>query len=192
MSFTYNFFSPEWDHISDNAKGLIKKLLQLDPKLRPTASEALENPFITQEVSGGSHMQFAQASLKKFLARRRLKKGILAVAGMTRMKKLMAVARKDKEVKEEQLEEQRERDLMDYLMTTDKVLQQSIDLVHTVSNSAAEHFNSVHKHPPEYNDSVERILKRMETLNLELNSLKGAYLKTLMKEKDLSQYFLSK
>jgi len=37
---------PEWDHISEYGKDLIRKMLQLDPNDRITASQALEHPWI--------------------------------------------------------------------------------------------------------------------------------------------------
>ena len=36
----------QWDHISDNAKDLVKKMLTLDPNKRITVDEALEHPWI--------------------------------------------------------------------------------------------------------------------------------------------------
>lgn len=42
------FPSPAWDHISGEAISFIKRLTQKDPDLRPTAAEALQDPWIQQ------------------------------------------------------------------------------------------------------------------------------------------------
>lgn len=36
----------DWDHISEEAKDIIRNLLQVDPKDRYTAGEALKHPWI--------------------------------------------------------------------------------------------------------------------------------------------------
>ncbi|CDW59503.1 Pkinase domain containing protein [Trichuris trichiura] len=46
----YEFRSPEWDEISESAKDLIRKMLQVDPKKRITAKEALAHSFFQQVV----------------------------------------------------------------------------------------------------------------------------------------------
>jgi len=43
----YDFPSPDWDGVSEEAKGFIKALLVLNPNDRPTAEECLQSPWIT-------------------------------------------------------------------------------------------------------------------------------------------------
>ena len=43
------FPSPSWDHVSDQAIAFVKRLLILDPMKRPSASEALEDPWLNQK-----------------------------------------------------------------------------------------------------------------------------------------------
>ena len=43
------FPSPSWDHISEGAISFVKRLLVLDPEQRPSASQALEDPWLKQE-----------------------------------------------------------------------------------------------------------------------------------------------
>ena len=50
----FQFPSPEWDHISTNAKNFVAALLRVDEAKRPTASEALEHPFLESIVNAGS------------------------------------------------------------------------------------------------------------------------------------------
>jgi serine/threonine protein kinase len=44
-----HFPSPAWDDVSDEAKQFVKHLLCRDPKKRPTASKALNDPWLNQE-----------------------------------------------------------------------------------------------------------------------------------------------
>ncbi|KAJ8271490.1 hypothetical protein COCON_G00103490 [Conger conger] len=46
-----NFSSPVWDSISDGAKNVLRCLLKVDPAHRITASELLDNPWITGDTS---------------------------------------------------------------------------------------------------------------------------------------------
>jgi serine/threonine protein kinase len=57
----YGFPSPEWDHVSDEAKAFIRFVLKLDPASRPPAAECLRQPWVasielrrTQSLSGAS------------------------------------------------------------------------------------------------------------------------------------------
>jgi len=85
----------------------------------------------------------------------------------------------------------KERRLMEFVDTIDKILNQSISLIQTVSDQSEEIFSSVDHFPPEYHEGVERMFKNIQIMDGELNLLKGAYLKTVMKEKDLSKFFVS-
>lgn len=38
-----------WDEVSDEGKAFLKLLLQVDPKRRLTASQALEHPWLSQD-----------------------------------------------------------------------------------------------------------------------------------------------
>lgn len=44
----FDFPSPEWDNISDDAKDFISKLLQKDPAARMTASESIRHRWFKQ------------------------------------------------------------------------------------------------------------------------------------------------
>jgi calcium/calmodulin-dependent protein kinase (CaM kinase) II len=44
----YDFPSPEWDSVTQDAKNLINQMLVLDPKKRITADQALKHPWIAQ------------------------------------------------------------------------------------------------------------------------------------------------
>jgi len=46
------FFSPEWDEVSKEAKDFVTALLQRDPSKRPSASEALSNKWFQEKKTG--------------------------------------------------------------------------------------------------------------------------------------------
>jgi len=49
MQAKYQFHSPYWDHISEEAKNLIKSLLVPNPEKRLTAEQALASPWFTSD-----------------------------------------------------------------------------------------------------------------------------------------------
>jgi len=50
LSIRYEFPSPEWDNISDEAKHFVKSILVDSPKERLTATECLQHPWIFNNV----------------------------------------------------------------------------------------------------------------------------------------------
>lgn len=75
----YDYPSPEWDTVTDEAKELINTLLSVDQSKRITAAEALKHPWIVnrERVASKVHRQETLDGLKKFNARRKLKGAIL-------------------------------------------------------------------------------------------------------------------
>ncbi|XP_065054819.1 calcium/calmodulin-dependent protein kinase type II delta chain-like isoform X1 [Rhopilema esculentum] len=71
----YDYPSPEWDTVTQEAKDLINRLLTIDSKRRINASEALKHPWIAdrQRIANTFHRQETIDGLKKFNARRKLK-----------------------------------------------------------------------------------------------------------------------
>lgn len=71
----FDFPSPYWDNVSEDAKDLLRKLLVTDPAKRLTAADALKHPWL---VSAAPDVALSenQASLKKFVAKQRWKKAI--------------------------------------------------------------------------------------------------------------------
>lgn len=49
-SGSYNLIGTVWDSVSNEAKRLIKKLLEYDPEKRPTAEQALNDPWIKNKA----------------------------------------------------------------------------------------------------------------------------------------------
>lgn len=78
MEGRYEFVSPEWDDISDEAKDMIRKMLTVDPHCRLTAREALGHPWLC----------FVQIKEEKIPPRRRLKAFLTALWFLYHLKKL--------------------------------------------------------------------------------------------------------
>uniref|UniRef100_A0A8C6WJ40 calcium/calmodulin-dependent protein kinase n=1 Tax=Neogobius melanostomus TaxID=47308 RepID=A0A8C6WJ40_9GOBI len=74
----YDFPSPEWDTVTPEAKDLINKMLTINPAKRVTATDALKHPWICQRstVASMMHRQETVECLKKFNARRKLKRSL--------------------------------------------------------------------------------------------------------------------
>eukprot|EP00944_MAST-04C_sp_MAST-4C-sp1_P002188 g2188.t1 len=75
----YEFVSPYWDDISDSAKDLIKKLLEVDPEARYSAEQVLAHPW----VSDGSQRSTAALG-------RHIQDGIGNICAKTKWKKAQA------------------------------------------------------------------------------------------------------
>ncbi|CAF1083660.1 unnamed protein product [Adineta ricciae] len=72
----YDYPSPEWDTVTIEAKRLIDSMLNINPSKRISAADALKHPWIYQRerVAGTIHRQETVDCLRKFNARRKLKK----------------------------------------------------------------------------------------------------------------------
>lgn len=67
----YDFASPDWDEISENAKDLVRKMLNPDPKKRITAEEILRHPWM---VENATEVKLdVPDRLRKYNSRRKLK-----------------------------------------------------------------------------------------------------------------------
>jgi len=79
----FDFPSPDWDSISDEAKDLICLLLKLNPNERPTASQALEHPWFARVLSHKDVIDLQKTDLgyrmKSFMGMNKLKKVALSV-----------------------------------------------------------------------------------------------------------------
>jgi len=74
----FDFPSPEWDNISDNAKDFVCYLLQKDPSQRPTADQALDHNWIKSQYSSTvQHGSQRCGKFRKFMGLKKLKKAAL-------------------------------------------------------------------------------------------------------------------
>jgi len=88
----YEFGSPYWDEVSEDAKDLISKLLVADPKKRLTAQQALAHTWCSRDNHSRDHLTSCQKELKKYNARRRFRGAVRVVQMSNLLKKLAATA----------------------------------------------------------------------------------------------------
>ena len=96
---TFDFPSPYWDDVSDLAKGLIRQLLVVNPKERLDADGILAHPWIKGEDTPRDELQGFTENLRKFNARRRLRKAGTMVIAANRFKNII----KEKKMTEKML-----------------------------------------------------------------------------------------
>lgn len=87
MSASYDFPSPYWDDISEDAKNLIRRLLVVNPAERLTAEQVLQDNWI-KTASSTRKLTNTLDIMKKFNARRKFKMGIIASISVNRMKRM--------------------------------------------------------------------------------------------------------
>ena len=85
---TFVFPSPYWDDISDMAKDLISRLLVVNPQERLDADGIMAHPWIKGEGTPREELPQVLPNIRKFNARRRLKKAGTAVIGSIRWRNL--------------------------------------------------------------------------------------------------------
>lgn len=94
LSCDYTMDLPNFEHISENGKDFITKLLVLDPKKRHTADECLVHPWLTDNRVYVEVLHSLQTSwMKGILARRRWHRWYHAITAMNRMKMLSCDSR---------------------------------------------------------------------------------------------------
>lgn len=80
----YEFVTPWWDEVSENAKDLVSRLIVLDPSKRLTARQCLEHPWVQGKGAKRDKMdQTFFDKLNEFNARRKLKGGMIGVMALT-------------------------------------------------------------------------------------------------------------
>lgn len=78
----FEFHSPWWDDVSEDAKDFVSKLLKLDPVLRLTATQALNHKWLTtsEETTKESAPRLnVQDNMRQYIARRRMKAAVRVV-----------------------------------------------------------------------------------------------------------------
>ncbi|CAO3608270.1 unnamed protein product [Cunninghamella blakesleeana] len=80
----YEFHERYWRNVSQDAKDFIKKLLQLDPNSRPTATEALKDKWMTG--NDALDVDILDTVRTNFNARSKFKSAVRAVKAMNRMR----------------------------------------------------------------------------------------------------------
>lgn len=80
----YDFPSEEWDHISKDAKDLVKNMLKINPKERYSAAQCLTHPWFSKfnDKKNGTNKQLAKnvlSNMKKFKKNSKLEQATIGV-----------------------------------------------------------------------------------------------------------------
>merc|ERR1711997_1124301 len=86
----YDMPSPYWDNISNNAKDLVRKLLQPDPKKRMTAVMTLEHPWCKGGASDKDLGDSMKMNMKRFQYIRKLRRGVRCILAVLRLIEALA------------------------------------------------------------------------------------------------------
>jgi serine/threonine protein kinase len=62
----FDFDEPEWDGISDDAKFIIRRLLQKDPSKRMSLEAFLATPWVTGSVTGNADLSASMKRMQSF------------------------------------------------------------------------------------------------------------------------------
>ena len=76
------FVGEIFEQVSENGKAFVRAMLQMDPKLRPTATQALQLPWLCQ-VQSDLHLAQSIEGIKQFNAERKLRGAMLAFRATT-------------------------------------------------------------------------------------------------------------
>jgi serine/threonine protein kinase len=90
----YDMGSREWSQVSEPAKDLIRRILVVEPSRRITAHGILQHTWMRTDAAQlpNAHLSTTMGAMKRFVARRRLRKALAAVRLMVRMKLSLAGA----------------------------------------------------------------------------------------------------
>ncbi|KAJ0397195.1 hypothetical protein ATCC90586_007633 [Pythium insidiosum] len=75
----FQFDSPYWDNVSDDAKDFIRRMLVVKPAERATAAELLTHRWITGEDVANVPLTSALTELRRFHARKKFRAAVLSV-----------------------------------------------------------------------------------------------------------------
>lgn len=81
-------FDPRyWNHVSREAKDLIKRMLTVNPSHRITISEVLEHPWfrISNTILSRNNLSLNLIELKKHIIRRRFRTAVMTIVGVNKL-----------------------------------------------------------------------------------------------------------
>jgi len=79
---SFSFEAKDWRHISEDAKSLIRGLLQMDPMKRTTADQALNHDWIKHKAPKAANVELEESfvqNLREFRGQNKLKKAALNI-----------------------------------------------------------------------------------------------------------------
>lgn len=83
----WSFPSPNFDSISPQAKDFIRRCMEANPARRITAVDALQHPWLSEDIVAVVPLAGTQAQLKRYIATLRLRAGMTAMAAAQRLQR---------------------------------------------------------------------------------------------------------
>lgn len=81
----YDYPSPFWDDVSEDAKDLINNMLVVNPDKRFNAQAVLDHPWVTGDHSDKGHLGHFTGQMRAYNARRKFRAGILTMQALMAM-----------------------------------------------------------------------------------------------------------
>ncbi|RDD37455.1 Calcium/calmodulin-dependent protein kinase type IV [Trichoplax sp. H2] len=81
---SYEFDEPYWKGVSQSAKEVVMKLLQVNPKSRPTADQVLKMPWVKGIAASNRTLVRCHAAISAFIEKRKLNRKLVALSGEAR------------------------------------------------------------------------------------------------------------
>jgi len=105
--FDCPFISPEFDDISDSAKDILLKLLDINPDTRYTVDRALAHPWVTGEKASSSAMTIT--NLRIMVAKKKFKRAVETIRTCYRFRIVLKQKQGDtpREAASEEIEDKR-------------------------------------------------------------------------------------
>lgn len=69
----FQFYRPEFDSVSDDAKDMIRRLLSVDKDTRMTSGEVMEHPWMKTAPGHATHLKHFQANMHSYNVRRKFR-----------------------------------------------------------------------------------------------------------------------
>ncbi|TYZ59751.1 hypothetical protein PybrP1_009826 [[Pythium] brassicae (nom. inval.)] len=86
----FQYDSPYWDNVSDDAKDFISRMLVVNPKDRATATQLLEHRWILDSDVANVPLTSALTELRRFHARKKFKAAVHSVQATISMNKVLS------------------------------------------------------------------------------------------------------
>jgi len=83
----WEWIGDQWDDVSEDAKDLIKRLIDPNPETRYTIDQALAHPWISGSNVGSKSLNAIKDNMRKFQARKKLKGAIFSIIATNRLKR---------------------------------------------------------------------------------------------------------
>jgi len=84
----YAFAGPAWQHVSNQAQSFISRILKVNPKVRPSASECLRDPWILQAEKQVDSPLSVKDALSSYCSHRKARRAGLVVQAVGRFTNL--------------------------------------------------------------------------------------------------------